>query len=242
LTVIKHKNLETMKKIIHILPLLFLIAAACEREREPFADFIVSSRQVGVFETVYFTNTSSGNADYFEWDFGDGTWSDALNASHFYEEAGIYQVSLKAYSGSRMVDQVTTEIEVLTTALTVIVEEYSEHYRVPDASVILYPTLEDWDFETNSVVEGTTDHNGEVRFVNLNPVIYYADVWHPNHNNYLLADDDVSWITTDPLVIYGENEFVAYVDRVGTVTRKDGKNVDQYRILKIERRTKNMTK
>jgi len=127
-----------MKRILPILPALILLIASCERE--PFADFIPSSSRVEVYENVYFTNTSSDYADYFEWDFGDGTWSDAINASHYYEEAGFYDVTLTAYSNHREVDRRSMTIEVTTTSLMVIVEEYYDHYRVAGASVILYPT------------------------------------------------------------------------------------------------------
>jgi len=87
-------------------------------------------------------------------------------------------------------------------------------------------------------VEGFTDADGYVRFENLNPVIYYLDVWHPNHNNYQLASEDVNWIRTQPLVRNADNDFVAYVDYVGTVSRKDGRQSTQYKILKIEPRIK----
>jgi hypothetical protein len=229
-----------MKRILHLLPAVLLVIASCEQE--PFADFIVSSGRVEVFETVYFTNTSSHSADHFEWDFGDGTWSDGLNTSHYYDQAGVYDVTLKAYRGLRMVDQASVSIEVMTTALTVIVEEFYDHYRVSDASVILYPTLSDWDYETNAIVEGVTDENGLVRFENLNPVIYYVDVWHPDHNNYQLADDDVNWIMTDQLIRDGETEFIAYVDRITTVGRADGKDVTKYRLLRLEPRVKETVK
>jgi len=229
-----------MKRTIYILAALVVAIAACERE--PYADFVASSNRVEVFETVFFTNTSSDNADHFEWDFGDGTWSVALNASHEYEQAGTYVVTLKAFQGQRIVDQASLSIEVLTTALDVIVEEYYDHYRVPDASVILYPTQADWEYQTNVLVEGFSDADGVVRFENLNPLVYYVDVWHPNHNNYLLAEEDIGWIMTDPLVRFGINEFVAYVDYVGTVSRADGKKVAQYKLLKIESRRKKEAK
>jgi PKD repeat protein len=221
------------------MPILFalvLLISSCEHE--PYADFIVSSTTVEVFETVYFTNTSSEYAEYFEWDFGDGTWSDAINVSHFYDESGIYTVTLSAYEGNRLVDRSTVEIEVLTTSLTVIVEEYFDHYRVADASVILYSTLDDWDFEANPVVEGYTNSNGVVTFENLNPAIYFVDVWHPTHNNYQLAAEDPAWIMTDQLHRNMINEFVAYVDYVGSTSRADGKKIAQYKLLKIEPRLK----
>jgi hypothetical protein len=229
-----------MKRIIPFLPALLIFFMSCEKD--PYADFIVSSQRVEVFETVDFTITSSYKADRFEWDFGDNTWSEGPYTSHYYTQAGNYVVRMKAFHGLRVVDQVTVTIEVMTTALTVIVEEYYDHYRIADASVILYPTMDDWDFQTNAVVEGYTDANGIVRFENLNPVIYFLDVWHANFNNYNLAQEDVNWIMTDPLIRDGDTEFIAYVDYVGTISRTDGKKVAQYKLLKLEPRIKNKVK
>ena len=225
-----------MKRFIPIVPALVLLITSCEHK--PYVDFIVSSHRVEVFETVYFTNNSSENVDYFEWDFGDGTWSDAINASHYYEEAGIYEITLTAFSGHRAIGSRSLTVEVLTTSLNVIVEEYYQHYRVADASVILYPTQADWDLETNPIVEGYTDENGVVTFENLNPVVYFIDVWHPTHNNYQLAVEDVGWIMTGQLYRNEMNEFIAYVDYIGTTSRKDGKKMAQYKLLKMEPRIK----
>lgn len=225
-----------MKKYLYILPVLVLSFASCEHE--PYADFIMSSHSVEVFETVYFTNTSSGYADHFEWDFGDGTWSDAFNASHYYDQTGVYEITLAAYNGQRLVASASAMLEVLTTSLNVIVEEYYDHYRVANASVILYPTLTDWEYETNPVVEGYTDNYGVVGFENLNPVVYFVDVWHPTHNNYQLAAEDVGWIMTDQLYRNEVNEFVAYVDYVGSGSKKGEKKTAQYKLLKIEPRLK----
>ena len=51
------------------------------------------------FLTVHFNNMSTG-ADYYWWDFGDSTGSNALNPIHVYEDSGSYTVTLTAYSGS----------------------------------------------------------------------------------------------------------------------------------------------
>ncbi len=225
-----------MKKIAVLLPALVLLLASCEQE--PYADFIASSGTVEVYESVYFTNTSSDYVDYFEWDFGDGTWSDAINPVHSYEESGTYEVTLSAFRNNHVVDRTSVIVQVLTTSLRVIVEEYYDHYRVAGASVILYPTLDDWDFQTNAVIEGFTDNNGIVTFDNLNPAIYYLDVWQSSHNNYQLAEEDIGWMMTDQLYRNEMNEFVAYVDYIGSVTRLDGKKVAQYKLLKMEPRIK----
>lgn len=225
-----------MKRIIFLIPVILFFVSSCERA--PQAGFLVSSNTVEVFESIHFTNTSSLDAAYFEWNFGDNAYSSAINPQHYYDRAGLYQVMLTAYDKLGNTDKAYMTIEVMTTALEVIVEEYYDHYRIPEASVILYPTQSDWDFETNPIVEGFTDANGIVRFENLNPVIYYLDVWHANHNNFQLASEDVNWIRTQPLIRNSLNEFVAYVDYIGTVSRKDGRQVPQYKLLKIEPRTK----
>jgi len=77
-----------------------------------------------------------------------------------------------------------------------------------------------------------------VTFDNLNPVIYFVDVWHATHNNYNLAAEDAGWIMTGQLYRNTVNEFIAYVDFIGTTSRKEGKKMAQYKVLKMEPRVK----
>jgi len=223
-----------MKRILIFFPAILALLTSCESD--PVAGFMASSTRVEVYESILFTNTSTYEADRFEWDFGDGNRSYAINVEHYYEHAGTYTVTLAAYGPGRGVDRYSMTIVVTTTALKVFVEEYTDGYRVPEASVILYPTLSDWEGETNPLVEGFTDANGYIRFENLNPVIYYLDVWHPNHNNYILAGENLGWIMTDPLVRSEENEFVAFVDRIETSKRTEAKNLPVYKLIKVEPR------
>ncbi len=48
-------------------------------------------------------NNSVNSVSYL-WDFGDGNSSTEVNASHTYEEAGVYTVSLVAWSENECVD------------------------------------------------------------------------------------------------------------------------------------------
>lgn len=59
--------------------------------------------------TVAFFNESTG-ADSFRWDFGDGTFSNAVNPVHAYDEAGTYTVTLTA-SNSTFADSTTQFVE-----------------------------------------------------------------------------------------------------------------------------------
>jgi PKD repeat protein len=225
-----------MKRFLLIIPALALLFAGCNPD--PDASFIVSTHRAQVYESIDFTNTSSDVPGNCEWDFGDGTFASAINATHYYEHAGIYTVTLRLFSHSRIVSEASTTIEVVTTSLTVIVKEYGTDRRISNASVILYPTLDDWTYENNAIVEGTTDINGVVVFDNLDPVIYFVDVWHENYNNYQLANEDVGWIMTDQLVPEDMTEFVAYVDYVGQTKRMEVKKSAQFQAGSKEQRIK----
>jgi PKD repeat protein len=226
-----------MKKFLFSISTLVLVLAGCRSpEPEPFASFVVSAHKVQVFENVDFTNTSSDIPGICEWDFGDGTFVTALHATHYYENAGVYTVTLRLYDHSVLVSQASASIEVVTTGLTVIVKEYDTEHRISNAHVTLYPTQDDWYYMTNQIVEGTTDNDGIVIFENLDPVIYFVDVWHENYDNNQLALEDLQWIMTDQLVPDEMSDFVAYVDYTGVTKRMEGKNIASIQLKGTERR------
>lgn len=201
-----------MKKLAYLILTIPFIIASCSRD--PVADFFVSRNVVDVGERVYFTNNSI-DADYFEWDFGDGTRAFTFDASHIYDYEGTYTVTLFAYNGPHWVDKAMAIINVLyPTSLEVIVLEFYDEYPVQDASVLLYNSLADWNDEYNPLVEGFTNQYGEVIFSNLNSQRYYIDVWEEQHHNYWLAEENVAWIETHVLVPNELNTFFAYVDFV----------------------------
>jgi len=70
----------------------------------------------------------------------------------------------------------------------------------------------------------------------LRPIIYYVDIWHPTHNNYWLAEDDMDFVKTEPLEKDVINAYTFYVDYVASVSRKDGRKVEQYRVVRVERK------
>ncbi|MCU0458873.1 MAG: PKD domain-containing protein [Bacteroidales bacterium] len=183
---------------------------------QPDAYFFADKVKAEIGEEVFFFN-GSHNATFYEWDFGDGTWSDAYEPVHSYNASGVFTVVLSAYSKNGNVDRSYLDIEVLSpTMLEVEVLEYYDQYPVEGASVILYPTLQDWDNETNAIVEGFTNAAGKVVFTNLQSKVYYIDVWHATHNNYTLRDEDVGFIMTDKLQKNQLNYFTAWVDYTGT--------------------------
>jgi hypothetical protein len=204
-----------MKRMILLTAATALMLSSCDMRPDAF--FYADKLTAEIGEEVFFTN-GSYNATEYEWDFGDGTWSDAFNPVHIYSASGIFTVVLSAYSASGDVDRAYLDIEVLSpTMLEIEVLEYYDQYPVQGASVILYPTERDWDNETNAIAEGFTNASGKVIFTNLGPYIYYVDVWHPTHNNYTLRNEDIGFIMTDKLLKNELNQFVAWVDYSGEV-------------------------
>lgn len=202
-----------MKKLILIAIIIPLILTSCTRD--PYADFVSDRRVVEVGEEIYFTNRSIDAIDY-EWDFDDGYYSYNFNAVHSWSIPGLYTITLTAYGRDGKLDRAFMDIEVIQplAELEILVEEYYEpYYIVPDARVRLYATLKDWEDERNMVVQGYTNQDGKVLFVDL-PANrrYYVDVYGEFWDNYQLAGEDVGWIETDILIPDSRNYFVAVVD------------------------------
>jgi PKD repeat protein len=225
-----------MKRIIYLTLLLPLFLISCESA--PEAAFYVDNIEPEVGQEVVFTNNSD-NAVKFEWDFGDNTWTDEPSPVHVYTGTGTYQVTLTAWSESGLEAKAYATIDVkIPTLLEVEVLEYYDKYPVENASVILYPTLADWDDESNEITEGFTDADGFVVFSHLGSSVYYLDIWEAHHNNYSLRDEDVNFIRTAQIKLHAINRFTAYVDYVAG-TKGDGTRDRKMVIKKVVPRTYN---
>jgi hypothetical protein len=207
-----------MKKIIYIILAGALVTMSCCRQ--PYADFFTSRTECEVGDIIYFTNNSM-DAEYFEWDFGDGYSSRDYNPTHLYQQDGIYTVSLTAYSGNKVFDKAYVTIHVLfPTTLDIEVLEYYDEYPVTGASVILYNSLDDWWNENNPLVEGFTNQNGFVT---------------EYHNNWILAEEDYRFIETDLLIPNEINYFLAWVDYVEPTLKSAGRPEKAMQIMKLEK-------
>jgi len=203
-----------MKRILTILPILSLIVIGCKRE--PFADASISVNPAYVGEYVTFQSYST-NVDYVEWDMGDGYTYDLPLIEHYFVDPGWYDVQLKAFGVKGGVDVGVFPVEVIGSELTVEVRLYSDPGAplgalIPNARVRLYPTLTDWENESNQVAQAYTNSVGECTFDNLSYQRYYIDVWEAFHDNYTLAAEDAGFIETDMLEGIYLWTFVAMVD------------------------------
>lgn len=187
-----------------------LIFTSCEHL--PHADFAVSSNIVEVGENVYFYNNSL-DANEFEWNFDNGIFSYLDNPTYSFTAPGFYEVQLAAFNEDG-VDYAYQTIEVIEpeTYLEIEVLEYYDKYPVEGASVLIYPTLQDWENETNMIIEVFTDAQGIAVVAGLDPRNYYVDVWHEYHDNYSLAEEDLGFIEVSGIVKGEYNYFTAWVD------------------------------
>jgi PKD repeat protein len=203
-----------MKKITIIFLSVTLVLFSCTKT--PHSMFTVDDDKPEVGQEVFFSNDSR-NGDRFEWDFGDGYVSSDANPSHIFTATGTFKVTLTAYSGGTSDVSSLTITVLVPTLLVVEVREWTESGNgpsVPNASVLLYPTLTDWDNQTNSVMEAFTNKDGVAVFSNLDPYVYYVDVWEQTHDNYQLASEDVGFIRTPEVLKNTITGFIAYVDIV----------------------------
>ena len=53
-------------------------------------------------DMVHFYNLTRGDVDNWEWDFGDGTNSTLASPDHYFDEPGIHEVALSAFSGNNV--------------------------------------------------------------------------------------------------------------------------------------------
>lgn len=221
-----------MNKAFYITFILPLILISCEYS--PRAFFSADPGDPVVGEEVWFTSESD-NAVEHEWDFGDGFYSTERNPVHKFMSSGKFTVTLKVWSSSGRSDEASLEINVLIpTLLEIEVLEYYEEYPVKGASVILYPTLGDWENERNMTGEGITDSDGKVIFAGLGKKVHYVDVWEKNHDNYALKEEDIGFIRTPEIIPNRINRFIAWVDYVdhGKAGRRSGSVV----VRKLERK------
>jgi hypothetical protein len=201
-----------MKRLFYFSVILSFTLVSCQKS--PRAYFSTDTSEPEVGQVVYFDNNSR-NADNYEWDFGDGYISDAVNPEHVFRASGSFEVSLTAKSNSGYTDKATLTMNVMIpTLLEIEVLEFYHEYPVANASVRLYPTLTDWNDETNMELEGFTDSDGKVVFSGLGAYVWYVDVWAESYDNYLLKNESVDYIRTDEVIPHKINRFIAWVDSV----------------------------
>jgi hypothetical protein len=222
-----------MKRIIYLSLTLTLVLLSCEKN--PTASFYIDMDDPVVGQSIAFYN-GSHNSKEFEWDFGDGYISNDVNPVHTYTATGSFNVTLTAHSEGGLSDEAIMTLNIaIPTLLEVEVREYYSEDLIPDASIILYPSLSDWNAGTHSVIEGFSDGDGVAVFSDLDPIVYYLDVWEATHDNYSLANEDAGFIKTPKILAHKINRFIAWVD-IADHSKETAKGTREFVIKKLERK------
>jgi PKD repeat protein len=222
-----------MKRTLYLTLALPFLLISCQKS--PVAKFSTDTVEPEVGHSVLFNNDSQ-NANKFEWNFGDGYASNERSPVHVFTATGPYEVILTATSKNGKDDQASMSLNVvIPTLLEIEVREYYSLDLIQNASVILYPTITDWDNQTNSIAEGITDVNGKAVFSNLDPYVYYVDVMATNYDNWTLRTEDVGFVRTPEILPHQINRFVAWVD-VATHSKGAARGARELIIKKLERK------
>lgn len=80
-----------------------------EKNTIPKADF---NFVIDTMRNVTFSNISSGNITKYEWDFGDGNFSNEINPTHNYSQNGNFQVCLTIYDAGINLDTYCENINI----------------------------------------------------------------------------------------------------------------------------------
>lgn len=123
------------------------------------ASFTFSPQEGNAPLTVQFTDTSSGNASSWLWDFGDGNTSTSHNPSHTYFSAANYTVKLTATNS--LGTSVSAPSYVIVSYLAPPVPDFTSNVTAGQAPLTVQftdistggPTAWEWDFNS----DGTTD-------------------------------------------------------------------------------------
>lgn len=147
----------------------------------PYADanFVLSDQTLSMMNTTVQTLNGSTNATTYNWDFGDGTSSNAVNSSHTYEaEPGNYVVTLVANNEGNCPDtawvSVVIEDETIFYIPTAFTPDGDEHNNVflpiftsgfdpQNYSFVVYNRWGEVMFESkNSLFGWDGTYNGEI--------------------------------------------------------------------------------
>ncbi len=114
---------------IALIAMLFITSCDVEKEKEKEnkleASFVFTPLNPKINEVVKFTSTSK-NASYYEWDFGDGNTSSYENPEHTYTSEGTFEVQLTVSNKAEESLSVSKTIEVSAALPGTVIEHNSD--------------------------------------------------------------------------------------------------------------------
>ena len=98
-----------------------------KQNKNPVAIIIASSNIEAIGTAITFDASCSYDPDgdrlHYEWDFGDGSYSNEMIAEHIYRRAGSYTVTLKVEDGRGGIGLNRTDIYIVATSPTICLDD-----------------------------------------------------------------------------------------------------------------------
>jgi len=178
-----------MKSYFVTVLILYAFFTSCIKKPDALFS-IEGDAEFWTYENIRFYNNSTG-AESFTWDFGNGKYANDNFPVFFYEQAGEYTITLTAYSKKEKYnDSYSENVKIIQpTDLTIkIFRIKADTQIVIKAKVYLYKTYNDWINYTNRIDTLFSDENGLVFFRDLEPIVYYVDIFKQDEANGFWAN------------------------------------------------------
>ncbi|GEM_PF-1493353 len=109
-------NFDLMKRFYLIFSIVFLLGLIACNKKRPVACFVEPSGILEINEPITFKDCSE-LANQYDYQFGDGEFSNEPSPEHTYTSVGTYKVSLTV-KGDKGEDQLTRHIKLISIPLT----------------------------------------------------------------------------------------------------------------------------
>lgn len=107
--------------------------------QKPIASFIVNSPLLETNTPIYFIDNSEGFVESYDWDFGNGEFSNIYNPTTLYEHDSIYSVQLKVTDSKGCRDSITNDLELTTSIHLWIPNAFSPNIYKDDINSEFFP-------------------------------------------------------------------------------------------------------
>ncbi len=107
--------------------------------QKPEANYIINSPSLETDAVIYFIDDSDGNIVSYDWDFGNGEFSNVYNPNTIYEYDSIYSVSLKVTDNRGCSDSIKNDLKLTTSAYLWIPNAFSPNIYKDDINSKFLP-------------------------------------------------------------------------------------------------------
>ncbi len=204
-----------MKKKVHFLFILvgvLTLSQSCTViENSNNACFSAEYDTYYVGEAVQFTNCSNP-ADSYEWDFGDGYYSEELQPQHVFTQSGVYNVILTVFYGTEQKTS-TLQVTVIGTCFSTQYNNYSVDEAIQFTNCSDPADRYDWDFGDGYYSSDFQPIHvfSRAGVYNVTLIAYYGN----QTATYSLSITIVSPVTLRIIAYYeGTSDFIAGADAI----------------------------